>query len=261
MTKLLSRQVLATVLVALLVLTAGCSGLTGGDQADAGDDSDEEEEDDEDEETEPTAEAEAGATETATETDDGGGMMETETPSMESAFGTYQWTRGEQYDYSVSIPDFNQELTWEVTAVQGSQVTVEVTSQTGDRTETTTLEGAQGEIFGQAAESRLAGFYSSLRAANLVGEGRDLTVGNSWEVSSGDLAFRGDGDIETATVEVTGTDSYAGVECTVLELTPDNEEGTPFTTCVNQDRPFAPYFETQTEQGNEISIELTAASR
>jgi hypothetical protein len=267
MSRLLSRQAFGVVLVALLVVTAGCSGLGGTNQADSGDDSDEEEAEQADEEDDSSDESaddggDAGGDETTTASD--GGMTVTspdtgmETPGM-GEFGNYEFSEGESYTYATSGGSFDAEYTWEVTDVSGEQVTVEVTASQSGQTSTTTLEGTQDTIIRQAGNDMAAVFFLSLRAGNLVAEDRSLTVGNSWTVSVDEVPTT-NAQWETSTVEVTGTDSYNGIQCSVVEITPDT--GTPATFCINGNYPFALSFSSEGgDDGMSITLELTDASR
>jgi len=248
-------------LVALLVTTAGCGGLSGGDGTTVSDDGTEQAT------TVPGTQESTATdvpTETDTETPDSSGETtterQTETPGPDIDLGSYEWSEGERYDYNITIPNFTRQLGWEVTAVQGSNVTIEVTNEVNGQPFNSTLEGTQGEMFELARQHSVSAFYGTLRAAKLVGDGRSLTTGNSWTVTQSDLEFDTSGqDWETATVEVTGTGSYEGIECSVIEVTPDSDEVSPFTACLDQDRPFALSFTTQTQDGNELTAELAGA--
>jgi len=263
MSRLFDRKAVGVVLVALLVLTAGCSGLTGGESPLGGDgqddeDSDEDEDEDEEEtETETTAETEAEAD----GKDDGEETLtapgtDFETPEVD--VGGYEFQTGESYTYQVGSGATAQELTWEVLSVQGDQVTVEVTSEAGGRTSSSTLEGPQDEIFQQATGDMTALLFVSLRVSTVAAEGESLSMGNTWTVRSENLVSSQQVSWETAEVEVIDTDTYAGIECSVIEITPDDGSDV-LTSCVNQDYPFA--LSLTQRGGAQFAVELTGTSR
>jgi hypothetical protein len=256
MSRILNRKTLGVVLVALLVVTAGCSGLTGSNQADTGGDGEDEEADEDESGGDETTADDGGDSSADTTTESGGDTTATESPvgtPPTMGMGDYQFSEGESYTYS-SDGDTSYDLTWEVTDVTGDQLSVEITSVFGDQEQTSTFEGTQSEVYQQLSqENSFAILFLSLRISTQIAEGRTLSTGNSWTIQAENYEIGSNAEWETASVEVTGTETYSGVQCSNVVVTPDNDQSS-FATCVNPDYPFAIAIETTGDQSSVISL-------
>jgi hypothetical protein len=169
--------------------------------------------------------------------DDGTDQQSEQSSVVDGRTGEYQFSAGERYTYEAFSGQ--DDISLDVTEVSGSQLTVRVS---GPQSDGRVIEGTSDELFAPSRDgndSIALVFFGSLRAGNLLAEGRSLTVGNSWTVTPDDVVQDTDQvDWETATAEVTGTDSHDGVPCANVELTTDSETG-PTTYCLNPEYPFA----------------------
>lgn len=208
----------AVVLVALLVLLAGCSG--GG--APAGGDAT------------PTATA-AGGGGSGSGSGSGGGGGDP-TPESGEEWDRFAFSEGEFYRYAVvdRANDREAEVTWEVLAVDGNELTAEFTYESEGEAVTRTVtadestvafeliraatsDGDETEI---EAASRAATYLSlgPFNPATTFFTSREIAVGNSWNIAGSPTA-----GYVTATVE--GRESYAGTDCFVSTIrVPDNDE-------------------------------------
>lgn len=250
------RQTSAVVLVTALLVTAGCSGLGGSSQTErpgAGTAT-----------VPPTASPDSPGTEQATTTAEpatAGGTTErpptptaTPTPTPEETAQTptsttrtpggpsvdaYSFSEGEFYTYTARSDEGKSTFTWRVTDVEDDQVTVNVTATNTDglfRSEEFTA--TRGSVIAEAGNTSLAVLFFSLHVGRAAAVDRSLTPGNEWEIQASDVPGGADVvNFETATVEVTGTDSYGGIECANLAITP--EGSSTITQCVDPDYPFA----------------------
>lgn len=249
----LDRQSIGTVLLCALIVLAGCSG-SGSNQTETVDGEVGAET------TEAPATPTSTATSTPTETEvateastaaatttqtSTSGGTETETAVGTSTptgpaptLGGYTFSEGESYVYELVGQRSNGTTAWNVTDVSGDQLTVEVSLSTPDQNQSATFTGTGSGIYRNASNSYLGVYYLSLRTLDVVTEGRSLEVGNSWTFRAGQIEENLNAQIQfdTAEVEVTGTDSYSGVECTTLAVTSDN--GANYSVCVNPDYPF-----------------------
>lgn len=255
--------------VALLVVTAGCSGLpvggtgteapsdgadTGSDGADTG-----------------TDRADAPGTTAGGETN-GERPSGTEgdagvtTTAGVGASGDFAFSEGDSYRYSAALTNTTSRLdvVWEVTDVSGEELTAEVGLVWNETFRPTqTLTGTPAEIFeGISADSENVApvVFLSLRVGPEIAAGHSLEVGNTWTVTPDEIpgGIRGTATPESgeAEVEVTGTASYAGVECTNLQVTADGSS--PTTYCVNPDYPFALASDTEGVEGSDVVFEGTS---
>jgi hypothetical protein len=169
--------------------------------------------------------------------DGGTDQPQEQSSTVDGRTGEYQFSAGERYTYE--LPSGQQDISMEVTEVSGDQLTVQVS---GPQSDGRTIEGTSDELFAPSREgndSIALAFFGSLRAGNLLAAGRSLTVGNSWTVTPDDVAGNTEQvEWETATAEVTGTDSYDGVPCANVRFTTDSETGQT-TYCLNPEYPFA----------------------
>jgi hypothetical protein len=173
---------------------------------------------------------------------------------------TYDWTEGESYTFeSMSAQDETSTISWTVTDVSDGEVTAEIVSSSPQREEnrTSTFTGPQGAIVSGDSQSLQAITFVVLPGPQQLVEGRDLTVGNSWTVSSDELGGSG-GQTATPqeiTVEVTGISEVAGTECFDIEATSDANEQT-LNACVKEDWPYALSFSTSDGSSAGDNIEL-----
>ena len=190
-----TRQVIGAVLMGLLLVTAGCNGLTGGDGG-AGDGG-------------------SGA----------GGEVD----------ASYAFEAGESYVYTANGSDSS--VRFDVESVEDGDVTVNISTESGQRT---TVTASQAEIFNESRQASMTGavFVTFLRIPVLAADGQTLETGNTWTVGSDQLAMGQSQDTEELTVEVTGTDTVAGQECYTTEISSESQNGT-ISSCVRADWPFA----------------------
>lgn len=169
--------------------------------------------------------------------DDGTDQPPEQSSAIDGQVGEYQFSAGEGYTYELSSGQ--DEISLAVTEVAGSQLTVRVS---GPQSDGRVIEGTSEELFGQPRDGNdtiALVFFQALRAGNLLAEGRSLTVGNSWTVTPDDIGRTTEQvEWETATAEVTGTDSHSGVLCANVRFTTDRQTG-PTTYCLNPEYPFA----------------------
>jgi hypothetical protein len=142
----------------------------------------------------------------------------------------YEFSEGESYTYDALFEseDGARESveTWEVTSVDGDDLTVEVRSEVDGETETTTFSGTHSNIYDRAAEELVLNFFAPLRAPLSIAEMGELSAGNSFTIQSG------------ATVEVDGETNVNGVTCTEFTVVSDGESP-PQNYCVAEGYPFA----------------------
>ncbi|AHZ23608.1 hypothetical protein BM92_13590 [Haloferax mediterranei ATCC 33500] len=218
-------------LVALLVLVAGCSGGIGGDGT--------------------TTTAAQTTVETGTATDG-----ETSTPGNESgnassttAFefnGTWdnQYRTGQYYRYEITADSIDGTATyeWEVLSATDDEVTVRaklVTSNTtSERTVTASPDKINSKLSGSPTGSvATLGFgspyYSSI-------DGKSLSVGDSWEVSgaNGDTSFK-----------VERVSTYAGLECANFVVRTNGS--VTWESCVSPESPLPGHMAFYEEEGDD----------
>ena len=229
-----------TLLVALLVLVAGCSGGAGGDDTTA------------------TAETEnLTATVTTTATGDGGGDDTSggndasggdESAKSASFEFNQSWDKqfraGQYYRYEVESPNLEETATyeWEVVAVDGDNVTIRTTVVADGTTTTQTVTAPQDQLYGELSGSpsgsvATIGFDSPYYSGV---DGETLEVGDGWEASgqNGDVSFK----VESAS-------SYAGLECANFVV---RTNGSVFwESCVSPESPLPGYMAFYEEEGDE----------
>ena len=139
---------------------------------------------------------------------------------------------GEVYHYAATNHETGEsaEITWEIIAVQGSDVTSRVTFDDGTNAATWTVNGSYWTTLdhirysrGQRATATKAIRYLNAGLIRGVGdyERRDLIHGNEFTL---------DGTVESdfATAVVTGNETYAGIECFAIDhRIPDNGKWDP----------------------------------
>jgi hypothetical protein len=156
-----------------------------------------------------------------------------------------------------------QPVEFEVVAVEGEELTVEVTatSMQGDES-TTTLQGDFRSVMEQMSD---VGFTASLttgfaRFPIRLTQGRTLSTGTEYTVEGTVLSVTGPDqtrESRTLSIAVTGTDSVNGIDCTTIETSSDGQLA--LTACVNESLAFAPrttlYNTTTGEPSEPIIIE------
>lgn len=198
---------------------------------------------------------------------DGGGATTSASGSIpELSSGTadtdYEFVEGETWEYRVTQTESTRNLTLEVSSVENGEVTLTQTF-VGDETDESVYRGSSGEILRNSSATLV-----SLHLPQVLVAGHELSVGNSWtpeENASVDLNFFGTTEtlsypVAGQQVSVTGTDTYAGVECYVVEFT--GQKANNYETCVRPDGALALYINRTTETGFQISEwSLTDRSR
>mgnify|MGYP006283726645 FL=1 len=222
------RTVGGTVLLALLLVLAGCSGggaeQTPGATATA---------------TDGNATTNATGTPTAAEGGiDGDGEADTGPVDRQ-----YLFNDSEGYGYLADLPNGTAKMSWVVRSTDDvdprlyTDVTVNVSFGRFGTNATT----VQGGIFEAVISDGSVGepFYY-VRTPVVLAAGQDLRVGNTWTVRSENVTV-GDGfsvGWSEATVEITGRASVAGETCyTMVVRTAGNETGP--RSCIKHDWPFA----------------------
>ena len=186
-------------------------------------------------ETETTMEAEDSTAETEN--------PQTESPGTESgneAGSDYRFSAGESYTFDVVRGESAGSASWTVTEVDGDRVTVELRSEFDGEFRSETVTGTHTGIY-NLQEIQPGGLtFPIARTARLLVGNHSLEPGEEWTTTLAGPAFdREDGDSTPTpvTVEVTGTATHAGIECSTIEVRFDSViviEG-----CVNKDYPFA----------------------
>ncbi|WP_424019463.1 hypothetical protein ACOZ4N_08320 [Halorientalis pallida] len=215
-----NRQVIVAILLAATMVLAGCSGGGGPATTEAPDESTD---------TNGTASAEMTASGEAE------ASGEADIPAVD-----YQWQEGESYTYeSEAAQGSTSEYSWTVTDVSDGQVTADLSSSFGGQTQTSTLTGPQGDIFSGSSQNPQAFTFVLMQVPQLFVQGRELSPGNSWTVSSSEFET---GGLQTQQqsreidVSVTGTSQVSGTQCYTFEATTENQT---FSGCVKEGWPFA----------------------
>lgn len=224
-----TRTVGGTVVLALLLVLAGCSGGDAGGTPAATD----------------TVTDTPAATETVTPggtvsaaddgngNDDGGGSGDGETRD-------YEFEDGEGYGYEARLANGTVPMAWVATGTSDtSPELVAVNASVGGYA--STARSTQQAVFAEVIREDSVGEpFLYVRTPVVLAAGQDLRVGNSWTIEGAEVTV-GDGfspDWERATAEITGTATVAGETCYTMELRlADN--GTGPTSCLKPDWPFA----------------------
>jgi hypothetical protein len=152
------------------------------------------------------------------------------------------------YTYDVFLEDEGSgTLVWDVQQVSGDRVTVRIDYQVGDVSYQSTVTGTP-ETVRQQTMMTPAGVLLMLTMYTPMTwyADQDLTVGNEWSIATDDGTMR---------FEVTGTDTYAGVQCYATEVTIDGT--TQHESCISPDLGLAPYSAWYDENGAlQVKIEL-----
>ena len=269
----------------------------GADDMPPDDDTDESDEtndgtDDETDDSDSTDDPMDDETDEADDSDDG------QTPAFteaRSSVGRYVFTEGESYTYANPEDPESGTLTWTAVAVSEppereaqalpgdpDEVVVNITGTGDGQSGNITLEGFQGQnfstIFQKAADNFAAATFFSLRNAVVITDplseferrgrspdissGRRLAVGNSWVITEDDLATGAPNvNWDRATVDVIRNDSYAGIDCAVIEVTPQVDDPASRQFCVNRDYPFALSASSDAENSLIENVALVETSR
>ena len=242
-----TRTIGGTVLLALLLVTAGCSG--GGDTTPV----------------QPATEAGSptpGTTQTPAETTDTG-TPGTDTGASATAdapdrYGgpngdLYLFRDGEAYGYVANDGNRTITLSWEVTDTAGDtqnyyqQTSVNVSVGGVGNTSART---AQADVFAEViARDALGGPFLFVRTPAVLARGQNLSVGHSWRIDGSNVSV-GDGigvRWDTATAEITGTATVANESCYTMDLRLGGNETGP-TSCVKEDWPFALAVDTESQE-------------
>jgi len=146
-------------------------------------------------------------------------------------------------------------MSFETTEVSNGQATVSFQYDLGEESFESTVTGPVGEVEPQIATSPAYAYLTAIRlggvSAGMLSGGEDLQVGNEFSQQSAEGSMH---------IEVTGTDSYAGVDCYVIESRVN--ETLAQETCTQQAFSSAPYVAFYDENGNlEQRIELVEYER
>lgn len=103
-------------------------------------------------------------------------------------------------------------MSFEVTNVENGEATVKTGYELGGESAESSVTGPVGEVQPQLAMSPIYGYLVAIQlggiGAGAFSGGEDLEVGNEFSQQSAEGSMH---------IEVTGTDSYAGVDCYVIE--------------------------------------------
>lgn len=220
-----SRYVM--IALALLIVLAGCSGTGGGDATTT---------------TQTT---------TAAPTTTGGAPTIGGDTNTEWVF--FDFDQPATYEYDVYVRDQGSgTMRWDVTDVSDDQVTVHVVYDVGETSYKSTMTGTRetirAQLFATPAGPLVA---TAMFMPGLWYQGQHMAVGNQWSsvTSEGSASFA-----------VTGTDSYAGVDCYVTEMR--FNETVQHRGCVSPDIGLAPHSAFYDEDGTlELEMTLTNYTR
>ncbi|KAB1187888.1 MULTISPECIES: hypothetical protein [Haloferax] len=227
-----------TLLVALLVLVAGCSGGVGGDGATA---------------TQTTTVADTADGDTTNgDTGESGDSSSSEDSSSSMAFDfnqswDEQFREGQYYRYEITSPNLNDTATyeWEVLSATEDEVTirtkVDAEETTSEQTVTASRDQLYSELSGSPSGSIATVGFNSPYYSGVDGE--TLEVGDGWEASgtNGNVSF---------TVE--RTSSYAGLDCAYFVV---QMNGSVFwESCVSPESPLPGYMAFYEEEGDDEPV-------
>ena len=208
-----------SLLVVALVLSVAFAGCTGGSTAPT------------------TTQTEGDATTVvpsgADGGNDGGGSGSGDTSSLDAGqWNLLSFDRPTRFTYDLYTADEGTgTLVWDVTKVEGDQVTLHLIYDLGDVHYETTTTGAAGTVNSQLFSNPAGALLlTSMVSPASAYAGRDLHVGLQWSYSSPD---------GSASYAVTGTDSYAGVECFTSEMR--HNGSVVREDCLNPNLGLAPY--------------------
>ncbi|EMA43621.1 hypothetical protein [Halococcus saccharolyticus] len=281
----LNARVLMTLGLALAVVLAGCAGISGlgGDsgndsasdgvaEADtpSGDGAGDDGANDDVATTVNSDDSEAGdgdnqssddvtvndSTADDTTSSNGGADSSSVSSALDSEEEWFNLSKPGRYVFEIeSAEEGTGSMSFETTEVSNGQATVSFQYDLGEESFESTVTGPVGEVEPQIATSPAYAYLTAIRlggvTAGMLSGGEDLQVGNEFSQQSAEGSMH---------IEVTGTDSYAGVECYVIESRV-NETLTQ-ETCTQQAFSSAPYVAFYDENGNlEQRIELVEYER
>ncbi|KTG27952.1 hypothetical protein [Haloferax profundi] len=228
-----------TLLVALLVLVAGCSGGVGGDGTTATQTT-----------TADTADGDAANADTSDGGETGDSSTDDSASSMAFDFNQTwdeQFREGQYYRYEITSPNVDGTATyeWEVLDATDDEVTIRTKVVTEDSTSEQTVTAARDELYSELSGSpsgsiATVGFNSPYYSGV---EGETLEVGDSWEASgaNGDVSFA-----------VESTSSYAGLDCANFVV---RTNGSVFwESCVTPESPLPGYMAFYEEEGDDEPV-------
>ena len=229
-----SRTTLTAVLVCALVVLAGCGGTATDSGSNVSTDA---------ESTQPASEEDPGA-----DGSDDGGSDSTGSGSGD-AWEAFDFDRPAKYTFDTYMEDQGEgELVWDMTAVSGDEVTVDLHYSAGETTVDTTVSGTKDDVQSQLILTPGGQFFliALFSPTFAYYEDQPLSVGEGWSYTTAD---------GSASFEITGKDTYANVECYVSEMHVDEElvhEG-----CFAPDLGLAPYSAYYESGEVTASMELT----
>jgi hypothetical protein len=186
-------------------------------------------------ETETETEGEAATTETEKSRTESG-----ETEAGSEAGSSYRFSAGESYTFSMKGQDGSERsVSWTVTEVGGERVTVELRAESEDEVSAETITGTHDGIY-DLEPTQPGGFVFALaRNAREAAAGHSLDPGEEWtaQPAAGTPEGTGDEGSDTLTAAVTGTDTHAGIDCSIVEFRSGSVVGSE--GCINEDYPFA----------------------
>ncbi|MFC5972163.1 hypothetical protein ACFPYI_12555 [Halomarina salina] len=263
----MTRSRLLALVLCLSLVLAGCAG-TGGSADDGADPSTTGSDD--------GADASSGGDGSGDSGNDGSSESGSGDGDTVTAWERFSFAEGEFYQFRVNDVRNDRDvlLTWDVVAVDGSEVTADVTYDDGTASYTYTLTGENATISTQliqaamqenpedeaAMEAATSAYgYLTLGPFNPISSyfaARDLAVGNSWN-----LAGSATDGFMTANVE--GRDEYAGKECYVSTIrVPDNEawaesDSNEWVSCIAPDVGLSLYSAYYDAETGELTAEIT----
>lgn len=192
-----NRSPLVAVLVCVVVVLTGCGGTAtdSGSNATPG--------------AETTQPASGGDSEAGSSGD--GGSDSTD------AWDAFQFDRPAKYTFDTYMEDQGEGvLIWDVTAVSGDEVTVDLHYEAGETTVDTTVSGTKDDVQSQLILTPGGQFFLIALFSPTFNyyEDRTLSVGEGWSYTTAD---------GSASFEITGQDTYGNVECYVSEMQVDGE--------------------------------------
>lgn len=120
----------------------------------------------------------------------------------------FQFDQPARYVYDVNFDGDTGQVVWDVKSVEGNKITVYVSYDVGGDTYESTITGTKENIQGQLLYTPAGTFMMLGMFSPMFGyyDGKELYVGKTWSYTAPD----GSGSMS---FEVTGTKTYAGVEC------------------------------------------------
>lgn len=193
------RTALLAVLTCIAVVLAGC----GGTATDVGSNATP---------AETTQAADGGSP-----ADDSGGGDESSADGSGDAWDAFRFDHPATYTFETYMEEQGEGvLVWDVTAVSGEEVTVDLHYEAGETTVDTTVSGTKDDVQSQLILTPGGQFFliALFSPTFAYYEDRTLRVGEGWSYSTPD---------GSASFEITGKDTYADVECYVSEMRVDGE--------------------------------------